>query len=135
MCVSVLRVPKVLSNAQRLEQLNYQACLGTIKFLCPVPRLCPTMLFCQVCPLQSSNDYIFCDTLSQAIIAGKTSKGIWMSMIRLFSEDDLPPRLTMVNCTGDEANLQACPSVTGSQEIIRCDSAVVICQCTYLLCR
>ena len=52
---------------------------------------------------------------------------------RLFSEDDLPPRLTMVNCTGGEPNLQACPSVTGSQEIIRCDSAVVICQCTYLL--
>ena len=32
-CVCVLGAPKVLSNAQRLEQLNYQACLRTIKFL------------------------------------------------------------------------------------------------------
>ena len=49
----------------------------------------------------------------------------------LFREDDLPPGLTMVNCNGDEANLQECPSMTGNQDILSCDSAIVVCQGTY----
>ena len=43
------------------------------------------MLFCLVCPLQSDktldDEYLFCDTLSWAVIAGKTSKGICMSIM------------------------------------------------------
>ena len=48
---------------------------------------------------------------------------------RLFGEDDLRPVLTRVNCTGGEPNLQECPIVTGNQEILSCDSAIVVCQC------
>lgn len=48
---------------------------------------------------------------------------------RLFGEDNLPPVLTRVSCTGGEANLQECPNVTRSQEILSCDTAIVVCQC------
>ena len=48
----------------------------------------------------------------------------------LFGEDNLPPRLTNVNCTGDENNLIDCPSE--NQGTPSCESAIAICQCKLL---
>ena len=77
-CVCVLGAPKVLSNSQSLEQLNYQACLGTIKFLYVLsPDYDYVVLSCLSSPIKENtvdDEYLFCDTLSQAILPGRLVK-------------------------------------------------------------